>query len=80
MGPWEAHGTFLTLVRQYLNVGPLPSLPFKTFSVLQSYLENEKVDLDPEELLKISIPGPRLTEWAETTFTILYLGIWEGRR
>lgn len=32
----EAHGTFLTQGSCYLNVGPWPSLSFKTSSVLQS--------------------------------------------
>ena len=62
-GAREEHGTFQAQGRHYLNVGPLPSLLFKTLSVLQSYLENEEVDLGPGELLQTP---PGLTERAET--------------
>lgn len=54
-GPSEAHGTFLTQGKHYWSLGPLPSLLFKTSSVMQPCLENEEVDLDPGGLLKTPI-------------------------
>lgn len=40
---------------QYLNVGPLLSLLFKTSSVLRSHLESEEVEFGPGELLQTPI-------------------------
>lgn len=62
-GVREAHGTFQAQGRHYFNVGPLPSLLFKTLSLLQSDLESEEVDVGPGELLQTP---PGLTERAET--------------